>query len=708
MPALDNPERLAALRYLDLLDPAKDVAFDRLARLASHTLQVPVALVSFVSDHRQLLHGAAGVPESVASSRELPLSHSFCQHVVTSEAPLIIEDVRSHPLVRENLAISEFGVVAYAGIPLRTKDGQILGSFCAIDTQPRRWTEQEIALLTDFAGAAISEIELRATVRATERARHEWLALLDSSGEGVYGIDLAGRCTYINDAALTFFGYEAEELLGQNMHALIHARHEDNSPYSIDDCPIHQMLQTGHAVRLREEVMWHKSGMALPTLYSCSPVLKDGVVAGGVVTVVDIGERRRAAEWQQLLAETGASLAASLDRDATLAALTRLIVPRLADWCTIDLVDANGQLQRAAFAHADPAREGLLREMGERYPPGGAAPSPILTVMHSGRPLLRTDIAESELAAWTHGDEHLRLVETLGLASGVVLPLLARGHLLGVLSLVRTGARRYHHADLAPIEELTRRCALALDNARLYQQAHEAVRLRDQFVAIASHELRTPVTSIRGYAQLLERQAAQGVLDTARASRHAGQIVVQASRLAALISDLLDASRFQQGRLDLSLEPCDLTALASEALSAFRTAPERTPQHTLRFVGPVPVIGRWDRARLDQVLTNLLSNALKYSPSGGEVCVEVRAVADERSVLIVSDQGLGIPSAEQAQLFQPFVRGALSHGQIGGTGLGLYIVWQIVEGHGGTIAVASTPGVGTTFTVTLPLTSTDA
>ncbi|HEY8599034.1 MAG TPA: ATP-binding protein [Thermomicrobiales bacterium] len=704
MPALDNAERLAALRYLDLFNPAKDIAFDRLARLATNTLHVPVALVSFVSDQRQLLHGAAGVPETVASTREMSLSHSFCQHVVTTDAPLIIEDARDHPLVRENLAIPDFGVVAYAGIPLRSGDGQVLGSFCAIDTRPHRWTAEELAALTDFAEAAMSEIELRATVRETERARHEWLALLDSSGEGVYGIDLAGCCTYVNDAALTFFGYEAGELLGQNMHALLHSRYEDGSSYPVDDCPIHQMLHTGLGVRLREEVMWHKSGVALPTLYSCSPVMKDGVVAGGVVTVVDIGEQRRAAEWQNLLAETGATLAASLDQDTTLAALTRLIVPRLADWCTIDLVGDDGRLTRAAFAHADPAKAGLLREMGERYPPAASAPSPLLTVMRSGQPLLQAEVSDTELVAMTHGDEHLRLVETLGLASGVVLPLLARGHMLGVLSLVRTGTRRYQRADLAPIEELTRRCALALDNARLYQQAQEAVRLRDQFVAIASHELRTPVTSIRGYAQLLERQAAQGTLDTARASRHAGQIVVQASRLAALISDLLDASRFQQGRLDLNLEPCDLTALASEALAAFRTAPERTPQHSLRFIGPLPVIGRWDRARLDQVLTNLLSNALKYSPTGGEVCVEVRATADGRAILLVSDQGLGIPPSEQARLFQPFVRGGSSHGQIGGTGLGLYIVRQIVEGHGGTIAVESTLGEGTTFTVTLPLT----
>lgn len=703
MPALHDLERLKTLRSLDLLDPAAEAAFDRLARLAARSLGVPVALVSFVSADRQVLRGAVGVPEPVASQRELPLSHSFCQHVVVTEASLVVADVREHPLVRDNLSIPDFGVVAYAGIPLRTKDGQVLGSLCAIDRRVRTWTEEEVATLTDFAAAAMSEIELRATVREAEQSRREWLALLDSSGEGVFGFDTAARCTHINGAALAFFGYTAEECLGRDMHDLVQSRPPDGSPQTLEESVIYQALQTGRAIHLRETVLRHKDGSPLSALCSCSPVLKNGVVAGGIVTVVDIGERKRAEEWQQLLAEAGATIAVSLDHRTILSSLARLIVPRLADWCTLDLVGDDGHLARAAYAHADAAKEPLLREMGERYPPAATEPSPILAALRDGSPKLIAEVSDGDLAALTRDDEHLRLVRALGLDSGIVLPIQARGRTLGVLSLVRVGTRRFRATDLPPVEELTRRCALALDNARLYAQAQEAVRLRDQFVAIASHELRTPVTSIRGYAQLLERQAAQGTLDAARAGRHAGHIVAQASRLGALIGDLLDASRFQQGRLDLNLEACDLTALAGEVLAAFRTAPERTPRHSFRLVAPGPVVGQWDRARLDQVLTNLVSNALKYSPEGGEVCVEVRAMPDDRADLLVRDQGIGIPPEEQPQLFQPFARGASSHGQIGGTGLGLYIVRQILEGHGGTIAVASVPGHGTTFSASLPL-----
>ncbi len=708
MPALHDPDRLAALRALELTNPVSDVALDRLARLAARSLGVPIALVSFVDDQRQVFCGAIGLPEPVATARETPLSHSFCQHVVVQEAPLIVEDARENPLVRTNLAIPEFGVVAYAGIPLRTSEGQILGSFCALDLLPRAWTADDVATLTDFADAAVAAIEQRAATRAAERSWHDWLALLESSTEALFGLDADARCTYINDAALTLFGYSADECLGRNMHELIHSRRPDGSPYPLEESLIYRALQTGVPMRLREKVLWHKDGRPLPTLCSCSPVRQGGVIVGGVVTVVDIGERTRAEEWQQLLSEAGATIAVSLDHEQIFASLARLIVPRVAEWCTLDLVGEDGQLSRAAAAHAEPAKDAVLRAMGERYPPAAADPSPIAETLRSGRSLLRWEIGPGDLAALTHDPDHLQMVKALGLDSAIVVPLRARGRDLGVLSLVRVAPRRFDERDLPAVEELTRRCALALDNARLYRQAREAVLLRDQFVAIASHELRTPVTSIRGYAQLLERQARNGQLAGERVAHHAGLIVAQSTRLSALISDLLDASRFQQGRLDLQREACDLAEVAAEVLAAFRSVPERTARHTLRLDAPGPVVGWWDRARLDQVLTNLISNALKYSPDGGEVGVEVRTAGVDWAEVIVRDRGIGIPPEERAQLFQPFARGASSHNAIGGTGLGLYIVSQIVEGHGGTITVVSEPGVGSTFTVALPRQRADA
>jgi signal transduction histidine kinase len=170
---LRDPARLAALRATALLDSPREEGFDRLTRLATQVLDVPVALVSLVDEDRQFFKSCIGVPEPWMSERGTPLSHSFCQHAVASASPLVIEDARQHPLVRDNLAIRDLDVIAYAGIPLITSDGDVLGTFCAIDWQPRSWTDDEVAFVGEMAASAMTEIELRTTVRQLEDARAE-------------------------------------------------------------------------------------------------------------------------------------------------------------------------------------------------------------------------------------------------------------------------------------------------------------------------------------------------------------------------------------------------------------------------------------------------------------------------------------------------------------------------------------------------------
>src|SRR6476661_6833359 len=165
---LSDPDRLEALRSTALLDSPPEEAFDRLTRLASHALDVPVAVVSLVSDDRQFFKSCIGVAEPWASERETPLSHSFCQHAVASGEPLVIEDAREAPLVRENLAVSDLDVIAYAGVPLKTSDGAVLGTFCAIDHAPRVWTEADLAFVSEMAQTVMTEIELRSAVRNLE------------------------------------------------------------------------------------------------------------------------------------------------------------------------------------------------------------------------------------------------------------------------------------------------------------------------------------------------------------------------------------------------------------------------------------------------------------------------------------------------------------------------------------------------------------
>jgi signal transduction histidine kinase len=228
------------------------------------------------------------------------------------------------------------------------------------------------------------------------------------------------------------------------------------------------------------------------------------------------------------------------------------------------------------------------------------------------------------------------------------------------------------------------------------------VRQREEFVSIASHELRTPLTTLKGYVQLLAREMKSAAASPETLGEYIEALEEQVGRFEALVNDLLDASRAQRGRLELDCQAMDLASLARHVLARFEHDTLRTEKHTLDVDAPAPVVGIWDPARIDQVLTNLISNAIKYSPDGGTIGIRVRE-EDGAAVVSISDQGVGIAPEEQASLFQPFVRGRAGHG-VGGTGLGLYISAQIVERHGGTISVESEPGAGSTFTVRLPRT----
>jgi PAS domain S-box-containing protein len=230
--------------------------------------------------------------------------------------------------------------------------------------------------------------------------------------------------------------------------------------------------------------------------------------------------------------------------------------------------------------------------------------------------------------------------------------------------------------------------------------AEEQVRARDQFLSIASHELRTPLNPLQLQIQMLLRLARAGALAAQPPDRLVGMLETcerSAREFAALVSQLLDLSRLVAGGLDLRLEEVDLAALAREV--AARYGPELDQAGCeLRLAADRPAVGRWDRPRLDQVLTNLLSNATKYGP-GKPVEVSV-AAGEGRAVLTVRDHGIGIAPADQARIFDRFER-AVSGYEYGGLGLGLYVVRQIVEALGGTVRVDSAPGAGATFVVEL-------
>jgi signal transduction histidine kinase len=420
----------------------------------------------------------------------------------------------------------------------------------------------------------------------------------------------------------------------------------------------------------------------------------------------DLTTRRQVENRLALLAEAGPVLAGSLEFEATLANIAHLVVPRLADWCAVDMARPGGPPERLAVVHSDPARVRLAEELQLRYPPDPNREQGVPKVLRTGEPELVSAISEDLLEQVAQDADHLALLKQLGLRSYMIVPLRARGQSLGAISLVvAESGRHYGRDDLRTAQDLADRAALAIDNARLHREAQVEVRLREQLLAVVAHDLRNPVTAIKATADLLARQARAGRLEPDRLVDRLSTISATSVRMSAQIAELLDAARLRAGQpLELDREPTDLVALARRIAAQVQ---QTTTRHTIRFEPTVAeLIGEWDASRLERVLGNLLGNAVKYSPEGGDIRLEVeleQAAGQVWACVAVIDRGIGIPEAEQAHVFERYHRGTNVVGRFPGEGIGLAGVKQVVEQHGGTISVASRPGHGSTFTVRLPL-----
>jgi signal transduction histidine kinase len=423
----------------------------------------------------------------------------------------------------------------------------------------------------------------------------------------------------------------------------------------------------------------------------------------------EAGQRRMA-----FLAEASRVLSSSLEAEVSLQSLARLIVASLADACIVDLLEEDGSIRRIAVEGAgltpltpSTSTDGAPAHLTRR-PHDPPAPTGVLRVLRSGQPWLAESLDGADLAVAAGETEDLASLRSVGPQSCMIVPVVARERTLGALSLFTASvARRYGEADLTLALDLAQRAALAVDNARLYAEARAAVRVRDEFLSSATHDMKTPLAVIRGQAQLLQRRMAR--TPTADSERLAGmlqRIHGATTKMVGLIDQMLDVAHLQMGKpIELNCTPIDLVALARDVVTE-QSAPVRA-SHSLRLeTSHERLVGLWDAARLERVLGNLISNAVKYSPDGGDVTVEVVSETDQDvdwAVMRVQDRGVGIPADELHQVFERFHRGRNVVGKIAGTGIGLAGVRQIVEEHGGSCSVQSQEGRGATFTVRLPL-----
>ena len=394
---------------------------------------------------------------------------------------------------------------------------------------------------------------------------------------------------------------------------------------------------------------------------------------------------------QRFLSEATAILASSLEYEKTLERITALAVPQLADWCAINLLGPDGKLRTVGLTHSDPTKLESAKRLAERYPARVDAPFGAPEVMRTGKPQMSPDIPDELLVAVAHDEEHLRILRELGLTSYIVVPISAQERVFGALSLAtgRTSARRYGPAQLAIAEHLGRRAGLAIENARLYREAQEAARLREQVLAIVSHDLRNPLGAAKLAADMVMRRA-QEPSDPRSPSRRRPSSA-RPPRMERLIGDLLDMSSIHVGKLSIERRAHAADGLLKEAAEIYEPI---AIEHDIRFTVERQVADlqvQCDRERILQVFSNLLGNAFKFCRPGDQVTLRAQRDGDEIR-FEVADTGPGIPPEERRHIFEPYWS-AERHGKKG-TGLGLFITHGVIEAHGGRSGSRANRGTG--------------
>jgi signal transduction histidine kinase len=501
-----------------------------------------------------------------------------------------------------------------------------------------------------MTGSCWDVTEITEANQRLERSLSLIEATLNATADGLLVIDRQGKVTAYNNRLLDLWSLTSGDMEHHDFEGLLAFVHDqlengETCLQTVREMEAHPEAESFDSLRFLDGRFFER--------YS-RPQRIGGEIVGRVWSYRDVSERERILRRAMFLADA-TRLLASLGVEPALDGVAHMAVPFLGDGCAVDLLGEGGP-RRLLVVSRDPAR-------------------PIPVELHptalAGHPI----------------------IYAIGPLSCMAAPLVIKGTVVGALSFVAPPARRYTERDLKLAEELARRAALSVQNARLYRGAQEALKARDEFLSIAAHEIRGPLTSIHLAAQMLQ----QGI--PPESSSKALEIIQREDRrLARFVDELLDLGRIRGGQLHFTFEEVDLNEVLQDVTSRLRSELTRSGSPLSISTGR-SVVGHWDRFRLNQVVTNLLTNAIKF---GLGKPIEIRIERNQDSVtLMVKDNGIGIPHDKQEEVFQPFER-AVSARNYGGLGLGLHIVRTIVSGLGGKVWIESEPGAGTTAFVNLP------
>jgi PAS domain S-box-containing protein len=563
------------------------------------------------------------------------------------------------------------------------------------------------------AARPIDKPSLGASSRESNRTL---AALVRASPLAVVVADTYGMVTAWNPAAERLFGWTAAEAEGRPVSQFL----EHSWP------EIEQAAEGGSRPPIETRRRTRRGELVEAAVWAAHLVPESDYSEGVLLIVADIAERKRLDEERArlmreetarhealalqrrltFLAEASAELNVSLEFETTRDTAVRVAVPELADWCILELLEQAEEPQTALAASMDARLAEGVRDLCRRRPLSQVLDSPTARALQTGEPVLVAEVSAEALfeSAPDISAKDLALLRSLGRLSVIAVPLPARDRLLGVMTLIALDRRHQFDAtDLALTEALVRRCAVALENARLYREAQEALRARDTFLSIASHELGSPLARVKAYAEVLLMAHSRKQLDERLLNRSLHSIDRATSRLTTITQDLFDVSRLRLGDLQLRPFRLSLARLVREVVRHHLDELGEAHKLTLSVArGSYPV--EVDPDRIEQVLDNVLRNAVKYSPDGGSITVTLRP-EDEGALLQIRDQGIGLPPAAIDAIFEPFGRAPNAERRnVPGMGLGLYISRSIVERHAGRIW-AESPGEhqGMTISIWLPL-----
>ncbi|MGH8726611.1 MAG: PAS domain-containing protein [Burkholderiales bacterium] len=680
--------------------------FESLAQAIARVFDARYVIVGELKPHSPGIVATLAVCDrgKPAANFEYALEGLPCEEALEKDLCFYAEGVRKH--FPNQPLLERLEVESYVGKPLHAANGDAIGLLAIIHDEPLKPNRRTEEILEIFVGRAGAEME-RLRSRRIREERELLLRVVTDHAPMLIAYVGRDHCyRFSNHTCHLWFG--VDEISGRRVRDVI-----GEEAYG-KLAPRLESALAGNEVTFEDFVPYPDHGRYVQTTYvpHRDP---QGEVQGLVAIVQDVSERHRAERVTEFLAEANSLLSGSLDYEQALSKVTHLIVPSIADWCVVDALRDDGTLDLIASLHWHPEKNQLIREMRNKHPLKPDSPVGVPLVARTGCPIIYENVGEDLLKLAAENDDHLDMLRRLYIRSAIMVPLTLRGKTLAIMTLV-SGESHYHfsQADLPMLEELARRCALVMENARLYSAAQQEIAVRaqaesalqdeikrkDDFLAILGHELRNPLAPIRNCLDILQRSD----FSREQVQRTRETMVRQVRHMGKLIDDLLDVSRISQGKIPIDRDDTDLAQVVRDTVEDYQDS-FNAKSLQLNLSAPAsPVWISGDPVRISQALINLLRNAVSFTDPGGTISVSLREENGE-AVLSVADNGVGIEPHVLKNLFKAFSQADRSLVRSrGGLGLGLAVVKGIIELHDGSVSAASEGlGHGAQFTVRLPL-----